>query len=197
MAVNTGSPSAGSPGAESAYRLPCGVDAEALWEDLPQDRGGAHDDSCLDCASARAGLGQLREATRLLIDDPVEAPPGLLGSIMSAVRAEIRRGETLVLPQDDPGLGPAAVSEAAVAVVLRFAIDTVPGVRARSCRITSEQAPPESVVVRMSLSLRYPQLPGEELFGRIRALIHQTLADRVGLRAALIDLEVVDVWTEQ
>lgn len=196
MAVNTGSPSGGSLDSP-AYRLPCGIDAEAVWEDLHQERDGAHDDTCAECASARAGLRRLMEATRVLLDAPVEPPPGLLSSIMSAVRAEIRRGETLPLPQDNhPGLGPAQVSEAAVAVVLRFAVDTLPGVRARSCRITTEGAAPGSVVVRLSLILRYPQLPGEELFAQVRTLIQDTLSVRVGLRAAVIDLEVVDLWTE-
>lgn len=198
MAVNSGFPNGGaSLDGGAGYRLPCGVDADAVWEDLHQERAGAHDDSCADCAGARAGLGRLMAATRLLVQDPVEPPPGLLSSIMSTVRMEFRRGETLPLAADDPGLGPAQVSEAAVAVVLRFAVDTVPGVRARSCRITAEGGPPGSVDVRLSLSLRYPQPPEDELFDRIRTLIHRTLSDRVGLRAAVIDLAVVDVWTER
>lgn len=104
----------------------------------------------------------------MLVADPAEPPPSLLDRIMAAVRADVRRTERLPLPSD---LGPAEISEIAVAVVLRFAADSVVGVRARSCRI--ELAPGDfgAVQVRMSVSLRYGTAPAGEVFDRIRERI--------------------------
>lgn len=194
-------------------RLACGAEALALCEDFDGDatRAGSnrralvHDESCRECAGARASLRRVRTATAVLVEDPAEPPPGLLGSIMSAVRAEFRRGETLPLPRPSPSgapgdevdLGPATVAGAAAAAVARAAADTVPGIRARSCRIGTEGAPEGTVAVRMSVIVRYPHEESvERLLAAVRDRVRAALADRIGLTAAGIDVEVVDLWTE-
>ena len=75
----------------------------------------------------------MRDATRELIEEPDPPPPDLFGRIMSAVRADVRRGRAVTVDSAEPGS--VQVSEQAVAVLLRYAADTVDGVRARSCRV--------------------------------------------------------------
>lgn len=171
------------------HPLPCGRLVEDVWEDLEASRRTDHEAQCEHCGTARRSLEQLAEATRLLLHDPAEPPPGLLDRIMAAVRAEVRRSERLPLPSE---FGPAEVSEPAVAVVLRFAADRVAGVRARSCRIQLDDE--GAVRVRMSLSLRYGSGPAGELFAQVRTRIAAALSGQVGLTAVAVDLELVDVW---
>lgn len=114
---------------------------------------------------------------------------------MQAVRAEARRGDVLSLPGAD--LGPANISEAAVAAVLRFAADSVDGVWARSCHVTVEPGFAATVAVAMTLSLRYGSGPVERLLGEVRGRLAAALAGQVGLHAHRVDLQIVDVWPEE
>lgn len=172
------------------HPLPCGRSVEDVWNDVEARRTSSHDATCEHCATARGSLHQLAEATRALLADPAEPPPGLLDRIMAAVRADLRRTETLPLPSD---LGPADISEPAVAAVLRYATDSVAGVRARSCRIEWADVP-DAVRIRMTLSLRYGTAPGTAVFSAVRERITTAMTGQVGLSPAVIDLEVVDVW---
>lgn len=172
------------------HALPCGRAVQDVWEDLEAGRVTPHEASCEHCTTARRGLAQLAEATRSLLADPAEPPPGMLDRIMAAVRADVRRAETLPLPSE---LGPAEISEPAVAAVLRYAADGVPGVRARSCRIELA-GDPGAVRVRMSLALRYGTESAATVFGRVRARVGAAISGQIGFTAAAIDLELVDVW---
>jgi len=173
------------------HPLPCGRLVEDVFDDVETGRTDAHSAECEHCATARRSLHQLTEATRLLVEDPAEPPPGLLDRVMAAVRAELRRGAALPLPAQ---LGPAEVSEQAVAVVLRYAADSVAGVWARSCRIAAEPARPGTVRIRMSLSLRYGSGPVEPLVAEVRRRVSTALSGQVGLTAHTVDLELVDIW---
>lgn len=103
------------------YELPCGRELETLWENL--DEADDHQAECVHCRTARESLLALRSATQELIDEPDPTPPDLVGRIMSAVRAEVRRGQMLDLSAAEPGS--VEVSEQAVAVVLRYAADSM------------------------------------------------------------------------
>jgi hypothetical protein len=127
------------------HLLPCGRDVETVWERLAEVEAGradAHELTCDECGQVRAALIAVRAATTELINDESQPSPGLTGRIMSAVRAEVRRRDLLPLPTTEHG--PRRVSEQAVAAVLRFAADGVPGVRARRCRVTATPPTPPS-----------------------------------------------------
>lgn len=177
------------------HPLPCGRLVEDVFDDLETGRVDDHALSCEHCATARRSLQNLAAATQALLEEePPEPPPALLDRIMQAVRADLRHGEVLPLPT---ALGSADVSEHAVAAVLRYAADTVAGVRARSCRITTDTDRPGTVHVFMSLSLRYRAGPAEHLLGEIRRRVAAALAGQVGLLAHTIDLAVVDLWPQE
>lgn len=176
------------------HPLPCGRLVEDVFDDAQAGRADAHSAGCEHCATARRSLHQLTEATRLLVEDPAEPPPGLLDRVMAAVRAELRRGATLPLPTQ---LGPADVSEQAVAVVLRYAADSVSGVRAHSCCIEAEPTRPGSVRIRMSLSLRYRSGPVEPLVAEVRRRVSAALSGQVGLNALIVDIDLVDIWPDE
>ena len=184
------------------HPLPCGRFVEDVFDDLEVGRADEHSRGCPHCATARRSLTTLMEATRALVDDPAEPPPNLLDRIMQAVRAEGRRGAALPLvPTDDtgaaaPDLGPVDISEQAVAAVVRYAADTVEGVRARSCRIVVDPADPHALRIEMTVSLRYGTGPAQDLLDIVRARIGSALQGQVGVRAGAVDLHVVDLWPD-
>jgi hypothetical protein len=176
------------------HPLPCGRLVEDVFDDVDAGRVDDHSLACAHCITARRGVEKLASATRALVEDPTDPPAGLVERIMRVARMELRRGETLPLPSE---LGPADISEYAVAAVLRHAADSVAGVRARSCRITPHPDRPAVVQVRMSLSVRYGTGPAEQVLPDVRRRVSAALAGQVGLSADSIDLEVVDLWPEE
>ena len=185
------------------HPLPCGRLVEAVFDDLDAGRSDEHGRTCPHCATARRSLTTLLEATRALVDDPADPPPNMLDRIMQAVRAEARRGDALpLIPTDDtgaaamPDLGPVDVSEQAVAAVVRYAADTVDGVRARSCHVSADPADPGALRIAMTVSLRYGAGPVEVLIDTVRARIGNALLGQVGVLAGSVDLQIVDLWPE-
>lgn len=192
----------------NGHLLPCGRPVEGMWERL-EDPGAVPDDherECPHCQTARSSLLALAEATRaVLADEALGPPPALHARIMSAVRAEVRRGQRLPLT---PGrLGPVDVSEQAVAVVLRFAADAVDGVRARRCRLLLDGASsgttpsgvptaPTALRVEMSLALRYAPGTSIALADAVRARVVAAADAHVGLDVTRVDIEVEDVYLE-
>lgn len=179
------------------HPLPCGRFVEDVFDDLEAGRTDDHGRSCPHCTTARRSLTTLVEATRALVDDPVEPPANLLDRIMQAVRAEARRGAALPLTSPVPDLGPIDISEQAVAAVVRYAADTVEGVRARSCRVVADPADPRALRIEMTVSLRYGTGPAQDVLDTVRARIGSALRGQVGARAGAVDLDVVDLWPDE
>jgi hypothetical protein len=187
------------------YLLPCGRDVETVWERLAEveaGRGDEHDLTCLDCRDARASLLVLREVTGELVADTAEPPPHLTGRIMSAVRAEVRRRHVMVpLPTGEPGR--MRVSEHAVAAVLRFAADSVAGVRARRCRVhdvrvrAADTAGSEEdelmLVVELSVAVSYQSFAWRAL-DLVRERVIAAAVTRIGPMVHRLDLIVEDVY---
>ncbi|GGL46864.1 hypothetical protein [Nocardia jinanensis] len=184
---------------EQDYRLPCGRELEQVWERLDAVEAGdadAHEATCPYCRVARESLLALRAATQELIAEPEPTPPDLTGRIMSAVRSEIRRGRTLDLPT--PHAGTLEISEQAVAAVLRYAADSVPGVRARRCRIQEAEAgsgQQRLVDVEMSIAIRAGGPPVDELLPLVRARIDAALPDSIGVGLRRLDVHVTDLYS--
>ncbi|WP_116201195.1 Asp23/Gls24 family envelope stress response protein [Amycolatopsis circi] len=177
------------------YELPCGRELETLWENL--DEADEHQADCVHCRTARESLLALRSATRELIDEPDPTPPDLVGRIMSAVRAEVRRGQMLDLPAAEPGS--VEVSEQAVAVVLRYAADSAGNVRARRVRVRKvgvDSSGAARVEVELTLTTRLGNTSGADTLARVRELVSAAATSRVGISLVSLDLLVEDVYED-
>jgi len=177
-----------------AHLLPCGRGIEDLWTRL-DSTGDEHERHCPHCRTARTSLHALAEATRaVLADESLTAPPGLHNRIMFAVRAEVRRGQRLPLPAGD--LGPIDVSEQAVAAALRFAADTVSGVRARRCRVHNahDVAGREALEVRLGIAIAYSPDTSIDVVQAVRDRVVAAAAGQVGLDLLRVDVQVEDVY---
>lgn len=187
----------------AGHPLGCGRTVEQVWADLEAGRTRPHETGCEHCRTARASLEQLAEATRALIDDPVEPPPRLLDTIMAAVRADLAPGDPIPLP-GPPGVS-LDISRHALAAVLRFAVDGVPGIRAHRCRIQPAGTEPagtepavstaQPVRVWMSVSLRYGTDQARAV-DEARRRVADALSARIGLTLDGLDIELTDVWPD-
>ncbi|TWD82519.1 hypothetical protein FB561_3652 [Kribbella amoyensis] len=175
------------------HPLPCGRTVEAVWDELESAQHDPHPDphlaDCPHCQTAKAGLEELAVATALLIDEPVDVPTGMLDRVMTAVRADLNLGKTLPLSAH------VELSVPALAAVLRYAVDAVPGIRARQCRVELSADRADAIDVRMTVALKFGTgqvLALDEARTRVAAVVRA----QVGLALDRLDFEVVDVWTE-
>ena len=173
------------------YELPCERDVDQVWARLDAV-ADEHELTCPHCAAARESLLALRGATAELAAEEDAPSPDLFGRIMSAVRAEVRRGSMVPLPTPEPGF--VEVSEQAVAAVLRYAADTVDGVRARRCRVRPLAAGGVEVELTLAVSLR--NVTGGEALALVRERVSAAAAARVGMPLAKLDLLVDDIFEE-
>ncbi|WP_030515544.1 anti-sigma factor [Nocardia sp. NRRL WC-3656] len=186
---------------ESDYTLPCGRSVEQVWDRLDAVEAGLadeHESDCPHCAAARESLLTLRAATRELVDEPDPPPPAMFDRIMSAVRAEVRRGRMVSLATPNPGS--VEVSEQAIAAVLRYAADTVAGVRARSCRIDDHGPDADgghAITVALSISVRHGDTAVERVVPQVRERVRAAATARAGLALDRLDITVVDVYQEE
>ncbi|MEV6907408.1 Asp23/Gls24 family envelope stress response protein [Amycolatopsis sp. NPDC051071] len=175
------------------YLLPCGRDVEEVWDRLDEvdaGRADAHELDCPHCRATHESLRVLRGLTRELADDDAEPSPDLTGRIMAAVRAEVRRRELVPLASAEPG--EVQVSDQAVAAVLRFAADTVDGVRARHCRVRRSAEDELAVDVELRLAIAR-DFDGDSL-DVVRERVTAAAGARIGLRLARLDLVVEDIY---
>ncbi|UGT63965.1 anti-sigma factor family protein [Nocardia asteroides] len=183
----------------TGYRLPCGRDLEQVWDRLDAVEAGLgdeHETHCPHCATARESLRALRVATAELIAEPEPAPPDLTARIMSAVRAEVRRGRTMSLATPEPG--GVEVSERAVAAVLRFAADSVPGVRTRRCRIKPVGTEPDgraAVEVELAFALA-AGTPVGGVLPVVRQRVSAALNGDIGVSVRRLDVVVADLYVD-
>ncbi|WP_327151021.1 Asp23/Gls24 family envelope stress response protein [Nocardia sp. NBC_01329] len=186
---------------DQGYTLPCGRELEQVWERLDEVEAGhadPHEADCPHCRAARESLLALRAATRQMIDEPEPPPPDLVGRIMSAVRAETRRGRTLDLATPHPGA--VEVSEQAVAAILRYAADSVPGVRARRCRVRATDpgmAGERGVDVEMTVVIGRSAGSIGELLQQVRARLTVALPERIGVSLHRLDVHVGDLYQDR
>lgn len=182
--------------ATSDYTLPCGRDVETVWDRLDIVDGGLadrHDLDCPHCSAARESLRALRVAVDELAYDTAEPSTDLVGRIMAAVRAETRRRDMVPLSSRTPHR--AQISAQAIASVLRFAADTVSGVRARRCRVRAadsiEGVP--AIDVELSIAISYGGM-AEGAYDLVRDRVSSAVSARIGVRLARLDIIVADVY---
>ncbi|ATZ29394.1 hypothetical protein SLAV_38150 [Streptomyces lavendulae subsp. lavendulae] len=174
-----------------AELLPCGRPLGHAWQQARSAAGAAdpHSSRCPHCREAIEGLTALDRATRALRAE--EQPDGhsLATRVINAVRSEVRLGTKLLLDDPDHDL---RIAESAAAKVLRRAADTVPGIRAASCRVAAAKDDHavhvvHVVVITVAATLDQP------LRGRAEAVRQAVLhaAEHVlGLAVTTVDVEV-------
>jgi hypothetical protein len=179
----------------TGYELPCGRSLDELWNHL--ETADEHERNCPHCATARDGLLALRGATQELAREELEPRRDLTERIMAAVRADMRRrGEMLPVRADEPG--ELEVSEQAVAVVLRFAADEVPGIRARRCRVRRLDVDEDGEILlhaELSVVAAYRDDLSEQL-ATLRERLGAACAASVGIRLGQLDVVVIDLYDE-
>lgn len=176
--------------------LRCGRDAALVWDRAEAGRDpDEHERGCPHCSAVLADAGRLNLMVHRMAAEPVDPPPSVLDRAMRAVRSEVRPRDVLTLASP---FGPARLSRAAAATVLRHAVDRMSGVRARSCRI--EQAPggdagPGGCAVTVTVAARYGlELPS--VAARVRQMVLAAAEQALGLPVLRVDVEVVDVFAE-
>lgn len=195
-------------------RLGCGRDIDDVWANIdhpPDD----HEADCPDCQDARANLADLNTAAREMLAGDVADPqlhtdPDVLDNIITIARTQIRRGRAIPFrePHAEDATGELAVSEQAVATVVRRASDLVVGVEARRCRIDVESSTPTdaqrlplspdrapvptaiSIALSITVTGGQPILP---LIERLRERVTEAVATMIGLRVKAIDVTVEDL----
>ncbi|MGW4688096.1 hypothetical protein ACWEPM_24835 [Streptomyces sp. NPDC004244] len=171
-----------------AELLPCGHPLGRAWQEA-RTVGGTSDppsSSCPHCREAVEGLTALDRATRALRAE--ERPDGdsLATRVINAVRTEVRLGSMLLLDDPDHDL---RIAESAAAKVLRRAADTVPGVRAASCRIAASEGGPAAHVVTITVAATLDR----PLRGRaeaIREAVLHSAEHALGLAVTAVDVEI-------
>lgn len=204
MAMNSGAelPGAGTgPGSGGAdehaedERLACGRLLSEVWE---AGEGGADDPhlrACPHCSAAVRQLDLLGAAVRGASGGgtPEWDAGALTERVMDVVRLELRPGRPLPLGEREEDLW---VREAMAAKALRAAAETVPGVRAGSCRIRPAESggSPSRGPVRVRLEVVVPLTPGlRDLAEEVRRRVRGAADEALGLPVDHVDVHITDV----
>ena len=117
--------------------LPCGAGYDGLVAQVAERRPpapdgpvAAHQRACPHCRAALAELDELWAPVHALADRRVQAPTGMLETVMARVRELPRQRDYAVLPRADRQGGPGStrVAARAVGAIARTAALQVPGV---------------------------------------------------------------------
>ncbi|MFJ4715974.1 Asp23/Gls24 family envelope stress response protein [Streptomyces sp. NPDC088785] len=175
-------------------RLPCGRPLSQVWELWEEQSDDPHLHACPHCQDATGDLYRLETAVRDLREEPLDDArydaSTLTRRVMDVVRLELRPGRPLPLGEPDEDLW---IMEAVAARTLRAAAETVPGVRAGSCRLRPADGPSaERVEVRLEIhapsDAHLPDL-AEDVRIRVREV-----ADRdLGMEIASVDIRITDL----
>ena len=194
-------------------RLGCGQSIDRLWATINRPPT-AHEESCIQCQTARTQLQRLREATRSLSESDLHNPaleprPGIKNAIMDVARAEVRRGSRILLRSADNGI--TEISEQALSSVIRFAAAAIPGVHSRRCRIEIRPAADlagedhrvgttgnaADAAPRLIVNLRVAAAPGVVIPLVAEALRHEisnAFPAVVGIGAGTVNIIVEDLY---
>ncbi|MEV1022866.1 Asp23/Gls24 family envelope stress response protein [Streptomyces sp. NPDC050264] len=182
--------------ADGDEQLPCGRLLSEVWDAWEAPGHDPHMDTCPHCQEAVRDLDQLEVAVRGLRDEPAEITDSdastLTRRVMDVVRLELRPGRPLPLGEPDEDLW---IMEAVAARTLRAAAETVPGVRAGSCRIEPMwRSGAATGPVEVRLEIHAPShafLPDVAEDVRTRA---RDVADReLGLDIGAVEISITDL----
>ncbi|MER5963543.1 Asp23/Gls24 family envelope stress response protein [Streptomyces sp. NPDC002057] len=183
-------PPADDTGDEDA-RLPCGRLLSEVWDRWERQDHDAHLTTCEHCRHEVEDLERLESAVHGLreVTEPTGADvTALTRRVMDVVRLELRPGRPLPLGDPSENL---SIMEAVAARTLREAAETIPGVRAGSCRL---ELPPHALDVRVRMEVHAPAdgvLP--EIAERIRAAVRAAATRELGMSLSPVDILISDL----
>ncbi|WP_435226339.1 Asp23/Gls24 family envelope stress response protein [Streptomyces sp. Tue6028] len=177
--------------------LPCGRTLFEVWDAWEQQADDPHRRSCPHCGQAVSELERLESAVDELREETATIagydPSTLARRVMDVVHMELRPGRPISLGEPAEDLW---IMEVAAARTLRAAAETVPGVRAGSCRILPGTATvPSGVVVRLEVHAPATD-PLPEVAEQVRRRVREAADDRLGLRTAAVDIRITDLIDE-
>ena len=172
--------------------LACGRDPALLWDRVAEGAElDAHERTCPHCRAAHADAQGLDAVVHRMAAQRIDPPDSLLDRVRTAVGTQLRPHELLTLPSPH---GPARLSTAAAAAVLRRVVDGMEGLRARSCRIVQEGDPdPHAVDVRISVAARFG-VDLTSVTARVRQMVIAAGEQALGLPVRRVDIDVVDLF---
>lgn len=190
---------------DGAPLLACGRDAAQVWDRAAAgENPDPHERDCPHCAAATADARGLDALVHRMAEEPLEPSPSVLDRVMVAVRTELRPHDVITLPSPH---GPALLSRAAAAAVLRHTVDRMGGLRARSCRIeqvddalatlaAAEGAPGSQrheVDVRITVTARFG-VDIASVTARVRQMVATAGEQALGVPVRRVDIEVTDLF---
>lgn len=195
MTDRTDPPNSASTLGDGDPLLPCGRLLSRVWDDWEQQADDTHLRSCPHCAQAVSGLDRLESVVRDL-DEETALPSdrdteSLTHRIMDVVRLELRPGRPVPLGEPVEDLW---IMEAVAARTLRAAAETVPGVRAGSCRLLDHGADGSGAAVGVRLDIHAPAgTPLVPLTDRVRERVWEAADRELGMVIAAVDIRVTDL----
>ena len=173
--------------------LPCGRLLSRTWDDWEQQTDDPHLRSCPHCRQAVHGLDDLESVVRGLREETDTSAAGydtepLTRRIMDVVRLELRPGRPLPLGEPAEDLW---IMEAVAARALRAAAESVPGVRAGSCRLL-DGGDPGTAEVRLDIHAP-ADAPLPELAARVRERVWEAADRELGMGVTAVDIRVTDL----
>ncbi|WP_327402557.1 Asp23/Gls24 family envelope stress response protein [Streptomyces sp. NBC_01288] len=173
--------------------LPCGRLLSRTWDDWERGADDPHLRTCPHCRQAVRGLDDLESVVRGLQAETDTAASAydtepLTRRIMDVVRLELRPGRPLPLGEPAEDLW---IMEAVAARALRAAAESVPGVRAGSCRLLDGGA---DGTVEVRLDIHAPaDAPLPELAARVRERVWEAADRELGMEVTAVDIRVTDL----
>ncbi|MFD4878496.1 Asp23/Gls24 family envelope stress response protein [Streptomyces sp. NPDC058420] len=193
MTERTDQPNTTPTQAAADELLPCGRLLSRTWDDWERGVDDPHLHSCPYCGQAVRGLDDLESVVRGLqaeTDTTASAydTEPLTRRIMDVVRLELRPGRPLPLGEPAEDLW---IMEAVAARALRAAAESVPGVRAGSCRLR-DGADPGTVEVRLDIHAP-ADAPLPDLAAQVRERVWEAADRELGMGVTAVDIRVTDL----
>ncbi|MFJ9544450.1 Asp23/Gls24 family envelope stress response protein [Streptomyces sp. NPDC101225] len=192
MNARTDPPNSSSGQGGDDELLPCGRLLSQTWDAWERRTDDAHARFCPHCRQAVSGLDELESVVRGLRREAAGTSPydpePLTRRVMDVVRLELRPGRPLPLGDPTHGLW---IMETVAARAVRAAAESVPGVRAGSCRLLSAGAD-QAVGVRLDIHAPAgAALP--DIAARVRERVWEAADRELGMVIAVVDIRVTDV----
>lgn len=173
--------------------LACGRDATRVWEHAEAGGLDEHERSCPHCRATVADRERLAGLVGRMAAEELRPPPNLVEQVVAAVVSDLRPHDLLELGDGSWLARPAA------AAALRHVVDSMDGLRARSCRITQDPGmalgEPGPLHVTIGVTARFG-VNLASVTARVRQVLISTGDRALGVPVARVDIQVVDVWDE-
>lgn len=177
--------------------LPCGRDAQAVWDDADDDRLDLHEQTCSYCQGVLSERTALTAPLQDWRETALAVPPVLLDQVMVTIRSGLRAREYIPVPSL---LGPVRLDRQVAAGILRWIVDGVEGATARTCRVgisapvagTSAETPTLVAALSVATTLG-TDLP--RLAAAIRQAVIESGSELLGVPIQTVDIEIADVTT--